>query len=71
MRRSVFLEEFHWHTSYPEIFIRLTTVEALELDDTRFAAYIRYGCKLPIKDAPVKVQFRAMREELQRLRRCA
>lgn len=49
---------------HAEIYVRLTIAEALALDDNRFASFIRQGCKLPIRDAPVRVQLRAMQHEL-------
>ncbi len=55
----------HPHTYPSEIFIRLTTAEALALPDDRFDSYIRYSCKLPIEKAPLRVQLRALRDELR------
>ena len=48
-----------------EIFIRLTIAEALALSDDRFDSYIRHGCKMPIEKAPLRIQLRAMRDELR------
>lgn len=48
-----------------EIVVRLSIREALSLNDRLFARYIRNGCKLPIEDAPVSVQLRALYQELR------
>lgn len=50
---------------HSEIFFRLTIAEALALSDDRFDSYIRHGCRLPIDDAPLRSQLRALRDELR------
>lgn len=58
------MRELPVHAHSQEIYVRLTVAEALRLDDNRFALYIRNGCKLPIEQAPVRVQLRAIQQEI-------
>lgn len=48
-----------------EIFFRLTIAEALALSEEGFNSYIRHGCRLPIDEAPLRSQLRALRDELR------
>ena len=48
-----------------EIFFRLPIAEALALSEEGFNSYIRHGCRLPIDEAPLRSQLRALRDELR------